>query len=216
MIRVLIVDDDPLVRSALQLMLGGENEIVVVGEVSDGDEVVRAIAACRPDVVLMDIRMARVDGVTATGLVRNLPEAPEVIVLTTFDTDPHVVGALQAGSSGFLLKDTPPAELIAAIHRVAAGDPVLSPNVTRRLMARVGDQAESADEQRADARRRLDALSGRERDVADAIGRGLSNAEIAAELYMSVATVKSYATRVFAKLGLENRVQVALMVVAAT
>src|SRR5580692_4512617 len=135
-IRVLLVDDDALVRAGLSMMLNGADGLVVVGEAGDGDQVPAAVARHRPHVVLMDLRMPRVDGVTATGRLRAVPAAPEVIVLTTFDADENVLGALRAGASGFLLKDSPPAEIADAIRRVAAGDPMLSPAVTRRLMLR--------------------------------------------------------------------------------
>ena len=209
-IRVVIADDDPLVRAALRMVLSGADDLAVVGEVGDGDEVVAAVAEHHPDIVLMDIRMPRLDGVRATELVRARSGAPDVIVLTTFDADDHVIGALRAGASGFLLKDTPPADIVDAVRRVAAGEPILSAAVTRQLIAMAIDEraGPSAD---ATARERLGTLSDRERDVAEAVSRGLSNAEIAAELYMSVATVKSYVTRLLTKLGLGNRVQIAIL-----
>ena len=168
------------------------------------------MAEHHPDIVLMDIRMPRLDGVRATELVRARSGAPDVIVLTTFDADDHVIGALRAGASGFLLKDTPPADIVDAVRRVAAGEPILSAAVTRQLIALAIDErgGPSTD---ATARERLGTLSDRERDVAEAVSRGLSNAEIAAELYMSVATVKSYVTRLLTKLGLGNRVQIAIL-----
>ena len=198
-------------RAALRMVLSGADDLAVVGEVGDGDEVVAAVAEHHPDIVLMDIRMPRLDGVRATELVRARPGAPDVIVLTTFDADDHVIGALRAGASGFLLKDTPPADIVDAVRRVAAGEPILSAAVTRQLIAMAIDErtGPSAD---ATARERLGTLSDRERDVAEAVSRGLSNAEIAAELYMSVATVKSYVTRLLTKLGLGNRVQIAILV----
>jgi len=215
-VRVLIVDDDALVRAGLSMILGGAPEVRVVGEAADGDEVPAAVAACRPDVVLMDIRMPRVDGLAATAAVRQLPDPPEVLVLTTFDADEYVLRALRAGASGFLLKDTPPAEIIQAVRRVAAGEATLSPAVTRRLIAHVTGSGAAgrrdADLRREQAVRRLATLSEREREVAVAIGRGWSNAEIARELFMSVATVKAYVSRLLTKLELNNRVQVALLV----
>ncbi len=211
-IRVVIADDDPLVRSALRMVLAGVGDVAVVGEVADGDEVADAVAEHHPDVVLMDIRMPRVDGVRATELVRARPDAPDVIVLTTFDADDHVIGALRAGASGFLLKDTPPADIVDAIRRVAAGEPILSAAVTRQLIALAVDDRTDTGRRRGCARDQLDRLSDREREVAEAVGRGLSNAEIAAELYMSVATVKSYVTRLLTKLDLTNRVQIAILV----
>jgi DNA-binding NarL/FixJ family response regulator len=213
-VRVLVVDDDPLVRAALRMVLGGADGVELVGEVADGADVPAAVRATAPHVVLMDIRMPRVDGLTATERVRRQDAAPEIIVLTTFDADEHVLRALRAGASGFLLKDTPPADIVAAVRRVAAGDPILSPVVTRRLMAQVAalDGGPTLDRRRSDARARLAALGDRERDVALAVGRGLSNAEIGAELYLSVATVKAYVSRLLAKLAVDNRVQVALLV----
>jgi DNA-binding NarL/FixJ family response regulator len=212
-VRVLLVDDDALVRSALTMMLAGSDAVRVVGEAADGDEVPAAVAEHRPDVILMDIRMPRVDGLTATERVRagrdGAGPAPEVIVLTTFDADDQVVQALRAGAGGFLLKDTPPADIVRAIERVAAGDAMLSPGVTRRLIERVTDPA--ADERRDRARRALAELTDRELEVAVALGHGRSNAEIGAELYMSVATVKAHVSRVLQKLDRTPRVQVALL-----
>ncbi|WP_329284538.1 response regulator transcription factor [Streptomyces sp. NBC_00691] len=209
-IRLLIVDDDPLVRAGLTLMLGGAEDLEIVGEGADGREVPELVARHAPDVVLMDIRMPHVDGLTATERLRAEPGAPEVVVLTTFHADEQVLRALRAGAAGFVLKDTPPAEIVAAVRRVAAGDPVLSPAVTRQLMSHVAGQPEQSP--RTAAAGRLGELADREREVAVAVGRGLSNADIAAELYMSVPTVKTHVSRVLAKLGLNNRVQIALLV----
>ncbi|WP_329232171.1 response regulator transcription factor [Streptomyces canus] len=208
-IRVLLVDDDPLVRAGLSLMMGGAEDIEIVGEAADGTEVEAAVDRTRPDVVLMDIRMPSVDGLAATERLRGRPDAPQVVVLTTFHADEQVLRALRAGAAGFVLKDTPPAEILAAVRRVAAGDPVLSPTVTRQLMEHAVGSA--ADIRRARARERVAALNDREREVAVAVGQGLSNAEIAAALYMSVATVKTHVSRVLAKLDLNNRVQIALL-----
>jgi len=206
-VRVLVVDDDPLVRAGLRLLLGGD-DLVVVGEAADGAEAQVQVAAVRPDVVLMDIRMPGVDGLTATEAIRRAESPPEVIVLTTFDADDHVFAALRAGAAGFLLKDTPPAEIVTAVHKVAAGDAQLSPSVTRRLIASV-----TATHPRAQAaRERLARLTERELDVARAIGEGLSNAEVGARLYLSVPTVKAHVSAVLDKLGAANRVQVALVV----
>ncbi|GAA4932730.1 LuxR family two component transcriptional regulator [Actinomycetospora succinea] len=207
-IRVLVVDDDALVRSALTMMLDGADGIRVAGEATDGDEVPALVDAHAPHVVLMDLRMPRVGGLAATKRLRERPDPPEVVVLTTFDSDENVLHALRAGASGFLLKDTPPAQIVEAVHRVAAGDPMLSPTVTRRLMDQAG--ADSSDRERA--RTALRSLSEREYDVAVAIARGRSNAEIAAEAYMSLSTVKAHVSHVLAKLDLENRTQVALLV----
>ena len=210
---VLVVDDDPLVRSALALMLGGQPDIAVVGEAADGRAGVALARELLPDVVLMDIRMPVLDGLAATRLLHAEPCPPRVIVLTTFDADDHVVGALAAGADGFLLKDTPPGEIVAAIRKVADGDPMLSPSVTRTLIERV--RTDSGSGRAAEAQRRLDRLTERELEVATAVGRGLSNAEIARALHLSVPTVKGHVSRLFEKLGTTNRVQVALTIEAA-
>ncbi|MET9343569.1 response regulator transcription factor [Nonomuraea sp. NPDC003804] len=209
-IRVLIVDDDALVRAGLSMILGGTGDIEVVGEAADGDQVPRLVAEHRPDVVLMDIRMPRVDGLSATEALRGTASPPEVVVLTTFHADAQVLRALRAGAAGFLLKDIPPADLVAAIRRVAAGEPILSPAVTRQLISHVADGG--AGTRRDRARAMLDRLSEREREVAVLVGRGRSNAEIGGELYMSVATVKAHVSRILTKLALNNRVQIALLV----
>ncbi|ULR54470.1 response regulator [Streptomyces deccanensis] len=208
-IRLLLVDDDPLVRTGLSLMLGGADDIEIVGEGADGHEVEALVDRTRPDVVLMDIRMPTVDGLSATERLRARPDAPEVVVLTTFHADDQVLRALRAGAAGFVLKDTAPAEIVDAVRRVAAGDPVLSPAVTRQLMVHAAGGA--PDTRRSTARSRVALLNDREREVAVAVGRGASNAEIAAELFLSVATVKTHVSRVLAKLGLNNRVQIALL-----
>ncbi|MFG2956549.1 response regulator [Streptomyces sp. NPDC048291] len=208
-IRLLLVDDDPLVRAGLALMMGGAGDIEIVGEGADGDEVETLVDRTHPDVVLMDIRMPSVDGLTATERLRARADAPQVVVLTTFHADEQVLHALRAGAAGFVLKDTPPAEIVAAVRRVAAGEPVLSPAVTRQLMAHAAGAR--ADTRQARARDRLAALNDREREVAVEVGRGLANAEIATGLFMSVATVKTHVSRILAKLGLNNRVQIALL-----
>jgi DNA-binding NarL/FixJ family response regulator len=210
-VRVLLVDDDPLLRSGLKLMLAPEPRIEVVAEAGDGDEVLAAVDLHRPDVVLMDIRMARLDGIAATRLVRAQPKPPAVIVLTTFDADELVVRGVEAGAVGFLLKDSSPGEIVEAILHVHAGDAMLSPSVARQLIAIVAGDGE-AGERRVAARARLSELSPRELDVAYAIGRGASNAEIAGELHISLGTVKSHASQLLAKLAVDNRVQVALLV----
>jgi DNA-binding NarL/FixJ family response regulator len=210
-IRVLLVDDDALVRSGLRMMLAGAEAIEVVGEVDDGRGVLAAVDVHHPDVVLMDIRMPQLDGIAATRLLRAQPRPPQVLVLTTFDADELVVRALQAGASGFLLKDTAPEEIVRAIELVHAGDGMLSPAVARRLIALVAGDSDAGARQES-ARERLAGLSAREREVALAVGRGLANAEIAAELYMSVATVKAHVSRLLTKLGVDNRVQIALLV----
>jgi DNA-binding NarL/FixJ family response regulator len=210
-IRLLIVDDDPLVRAGLTFMLGGAEDIDIVGEAADGSGVGQLARELRPDVVLMDIRMPHVDGLTATETLRARPDAPEVIVLTTFHADEQVLRALRAGAAGFVLKDTPPAEIVAAVRQVANGDPVLSPAVIRQLMTQVSSAAAPGD-RAARARARIAQLAEREREVAVAVGRGFSNAEISARLYLSVPTVKTHVSRVLAKLDLNNRVQIALLV----
>ncbi|MGW0911428.1 response regulator transcription factor [Streptomyces sp. NPDC002784] len=208
-IRLLLVDDDPLVRAGLSLMMGGADDIEIVGEAADGAEVGDLVERTRPDVVLMDIRMPSVDGLTATERLRGRPDAPQVVLLTTFHADEHVLRALRAGAAGFVLKDTPPAEIVEAVRRVAAGDPVLSPTVTRQLMEHAAGAA--AGTRRTRARARIAALNEREREVAVAVGRGLSNAEIAGALFLSVATVKTHVSRILTKLDLNNRVQIALL-----
>jgi DNA-binding NarL/FixJ family response regulator len=209
-IRVLVVDDDALVRAGLSLLLAGAVDITIVGEAADGSEVLPAVAHHQPDVVLMDIRMPGMDGLAATELLRARADAPEVIVLTTFEADDYVMRALRAGASGFLLKDTPPAEIVHAVRAVAAGEPMLSPAITRRLIGHVAG-SESGDHRMRLARQQLDRLTDREREVAISIGCGKSNAQISSELYMSVATVKAHVSHVLEKLDLNNRVQIALL-----
>jgi DNA-binding NarL/FixJ family response regulator len=213
-IRVLLVDDDALVLSGLRLMLGGAEQVAVVGEAHDGRGVLPAADLHRPDVVLMDIRMPGVDGIAATRLLRTQPSPPQVIVLTTFDADELVLRALQAGAAGFLLKDSRPADIVRAIEAVHAGDGSLSPSIARRLIAMVAGDSEAAARQRH-AQRQLASLTPRELQVATAIGQGRSNAEIADCLQMSVATVKAHVSRLLAKLGADNRVQIALLVESA-
>lgn len=211
MIRVCVVDDDALVRTGLGLILGGAKDLELVGEASDGVDAPALVAEHRPDVVLMDIRMPQRDGLWATREILARPNPPAVLVLTTFDADELVLQALAAGASGFLLKDTPPDRMVEAIRAVAAGEPTLSPSVAAQVIA-AATRGGAGDTRREAARAELECLADRELEVAQAIGRGLSNAEIAGELYMSVATVKAYVTRILAKLGVDNRVQVALKV----
>jgi DNA-binding NarL/FixJ family response regulator len=213
-IRVVLVDDDPLVRAGLGLMLRGAPQLEIVGEAGDGGEGLEVIARTHPDVVLMDIRMPRMDGLTATRRLSELRDPPKVIVLTTFDADDYVVRALAHGASGFILKDTAPAMIVEAIEKVADGEPMLSPSVTAQLIRRVV-QAPGQDpsaERKSAAAARLAPLSGREREVAVAIGQGKSNAEIAGELFMSVATVKAHVSHIFVKMDVANRVQIAICV----
>ena len=206
-VRVLIVDDDALVRGALRMMLSGSDAIEVVGEAGDGDEVAAALAEHRPEVVLMDIRMPRLDGITATAQLRRRPDPPHVIVLTTFDADENVLRALRAGASGFLLKDTPPARIVEAVQRVAAGEEILSPAVMRRFLARFKADGGAAEKSRAGWVK----LTEREADVVLAVARGRTNQEIADELYLSVATVKTHISHAMTKLDLANRTQLALL-----
>ncbi|TNM27010.1 response regulator [Streptomyces sedi] len=207
-IGVLLVDDDPLVRSGLRLMLGAAEDITVVGEAADGSEVPALVAEHRPDVVLMDVRMPGLDGLAATERLRRSGAAPEVMMLTTFQADEQVLRALRAGAAGYVLKDTPPREIVDAVRRVAEGEPVLSPAVTRRLIAQVAGSGR----ERRGARRRVESLAERERAVALLVGQGKSNAEIAASLYLSVPTVKTHVSRLLTKLDLANRTQIALLV----
>ncbi len=209
-IDVLIADDDPVVRFGLTMMLRGAADLRVVAEAGDGAEAIALAARHRPHVVLMDLRMPGTDGITATETLRSRSPAPQVVVLTTFDADAHVLRALRAGAAGFLVKDTPPDELVLAIRHAAQGRPVLSPEVTRRLIDRVagGEQ----DTRRDAARRKFDSLAGRERTVAIEIGAGRSNAEIAARHHIGLATVKTHVSAILTKLDLNNRVQVAVLV----
>lgn len=209
-IRLVLIDDDPLVRAGLKLLLGGDAELTIVAEGEDGDDVLPLVQEHEPDVVLMDIRMARVDGLTATSQLLTQPDPPKVIVLTTFDSDDLVLRALGIGASGFLLKDTPPADMIHAIKQVAAGEQTLSPSVVSQVI----DVATKGlgYERREQARAELALLNNRETEVAMAIARGATNAEISRDLNFSISSVKSTVTQVLDKLGLTNRVQVAIKV----
>jgi DNA-binding NarL/FixJ family response regulator len=210
-IRVLLVDDDALVRAGLKMMLAGAPRIEIVGEAEDGRGVLPAVDLHHPDVVLMDIRMPHLDGVAATRLLRTQPRPPSVLVLTTFDADELVMRALQAGAAGFLLKDSAHADIVRAIEAVHAGDGTLSPAIARRLIALVaGDHGAAARQEQA--RQRLASLTAREREVALAVGQGRSNSEIASQLHMSLATVKAHVSQLLTKLNVPNRVQVALLV----
>ncbi len=209
MTRVLIVDDEALVRAGMRMILESADDLDVVGEAEDGADAVEAVRRCRPDVVLMDVRMPRLDGIAATAAVRALDPAPSVIVLTTFDLDDHVFGALQAGAAGFLLKDTPPRDLVQAVRVVASGASMLSPTVTRRLISHF--TADARPDRREAARDRLAGLTARESEVLAEVGRGLSNAEIGAALFMSEATVKAHVSRLLVKVAAANRVQLAIV-----
>lgn len=219
MIRVAIVDDDALVRAGLRGILSSAEDIEVVGEADDGAGVPDLVRQHHPDVVVMDIRMPQVDGIEATRRLVGGSDpngtgpdgsGTRVLVLTTFQLDEHVFAAIEAGASGFLLKDTPPRELIDAVRIVAAGDAMLSPSHTRALIERFADSG--LDQRRTSARSLLESLSPRELEIAVAVAEGLSNAEIGARLFCSEATVKTHLTRVFAKLEDTNRVRLALLV----
>ncbi|MEU8897421.1 response regulator transcription factor [Nocardia sp. NPDC048505] len=205
-ITVLVVDDQELMRMGLKMVLGAQPDLEVIGEAENGAAAVSRARELRPDVVLMDVRMPVVDGVTATGQIVEGGHS-RVLVMTTFDLDEHALGALRAGASGFLLKDTPPEDLISAIRSVAAGDAVVSPKVTKRLLDRL--IAEEPGGMRDPAV--LDVLTAREREVLEQIAAGRSNAEIAEQLFLSEATVKTHVGRVLTKLGLRDRVQAVVL-----
>jgi DNA-binding NarL/FixJ family response regulator len=202
-VRVVIADDHHLVRSGLRGMLAAADDVEVVGEAANGAEAVTLALELRPDVVIMDIRMPTLDGIEATRRLRAHPGAPEVLVLTTFDLDEYVYEALRAGAAGFQLKDAPPSQLVEAVRTVATGDALLAPAITRRLVERYVRRP--APDPSASAQ--FGRLTPREREVLLLVARGLSNAEIAAQLFLSEATVKTHVTRVLAKLGLRDRVQ---------
>jgi DNA-binding NarL/FixJ family response regulator len=208
-IRVLIIDDEALVRAGLRMILESADDKTLVGEAADGAGAVEAVQRSQPDVVLMDIRMPRIDGLAATVALRELGARPPVVILTTFDLDDYVFRALRAGADGFLLKDTPPLELVNAVRVVAGGESMLSPSVTRRLIAHF--TASTRDAGRHQAREGVLALSPREREVLVEVGRGRSNAEIGGALYMSEATVKAHVSHLLTKLGRANRVQLAIL-----
>lgn len=221
--RVVLVDDEPLVRTGLRVILDAEPDLEVVGEAGDGAEVPGVVARARPDVVLMDVRMPRLDGIEATARIVADPDlaAVRTLVLTTFDDDEYVYGALRAGAAGFLLKDADPQTLVDAVHRVRAGDSLLDPAVTGRIistyveLARHAPLAHDADGSGADGsgepRTGLDAATPREREVLLAVARGLSNREIGAELHLTEATVKSHVRSLLTKVGLTNRVQLVIL-----
>jgi DNA-binding NarL/FixJ family response regulator len=202
-VRVLLVDDDDLMRAGLRAVLSSDESVAVVGEASDGRSAVDYVRALRPDVILMDVRMPDLDGISATREVLAVSPDVRVVILTTFEEDDYIFGALNAGASGFLLKRTKPEELIAAILAIAAGDSLLSPSVTRRVIERMARQP-VAD---PSASERLDELTPREREVLELIARGLSNSEIAAALFVEESTVKTHVKRILMKLRLRDRVQ---------
>jgi DNA-binding NarL/FixJ family response regulator len=207
-IRVVLLEDEELVRGGIRMILESGGAIEVVAERGDGDDAVDLVLRHRPDVLLTDIRMPRVDGLEVTRRVQALLHPPPVIVLTTFDLDEYVFAALQAGAAGFLLKDTPPRDLARAIEVVAAGEAILAPTVTRRLLTRL---ATGSGAKQADARARLGLLTEREREVALAVATGASNAEVAGLLFLSEATVKVHVSRIMTKLDLQNRTQIAIL-----
>jgi DNA-binding NarL/FixJ family response regulator len=205
-VRVLLVDDDPLVRAGLRMMLAGDPGIVVVGDAADGDELVAAVTDVSPDVVLLDIRMPRLDGVSALRQLRaEQPQPPAVLMLTTFRADSVVLDALRAGAAGFLLKHTPPEQIVAAITTAAAGEPTVSAGVLTQLIDYVAGTRPAAGPDR------LGPLTDRERAVALAVADGLSNGEIADRLHLSVGSVKVHISAALAKLGIDNRVQLAIL-----
>ncbi|MDO5498654.1 MAG: response regulator transcription factor [Propionibacteriaceae bacterium] len=208
-IRVLLVDDDPLVRSGLRYLSDSADDLTVVAEAGDGDEAVAAVREHQPDVVLMDLRLPRVDGITATAQVRALPHPPHVIALTTWDVDDAVLRSLEAGASGFLLKSADPKDILRAVRSVMAGDAVLSPRSTRQLLDHL--RADDTTGQRRQAEQVVGSLTDREREVCAEVGRGLSNAEIAKVLYIADATVKAHLSTIQTKLGVRNRVEIAVL-----
>ena len=207
-IRVLLVDDDPLVRTGLRFLLDSAPDCAVVAEAGDGQDAIAKARSNDVDVVLMDLRLPGMDGIAATATVRSLPSPPQVIALTTWDVDDAVVAALDAGASGFLLKTSAPEEIIGAIRSVVAGDAVLSPRSTRRLLDQLG--RDPSRQRRQAAKDAVASLTPREHDVARAVGRGLSNAAIGAELYLAEPTVKAHLATIQTKLGVANRVGIAV------
>jgi DNA-binding NarL/FixJ family response regulator len=207
LVRVLIADDDDLLRAGLKAVLSSDPTIELVGEAADGRAAIEQVRALVPDVVLMDVRMPGLDGIAATRELTATAAASKVVMLTTFEEDEYIFGGLAAGAAGFLLKRTSPEELIAAIHTVAAGDALLSPSVTKRVITEMA-QAPRRD---AGARERLDALTPREQEVLALIGRGLSNGEIASELVVEESTVKTHVKRILQKLQLRDRVHAVIV-----
>ncbi|MET8682627.1 response regulator transcription factor [Streptomyces sp. NPDC004732] len=206
-IRVLLVDDQPLVRTALSMVITEAPDIEVAGEAASGDEAVRRCAELRPDVVVMDIRMPGTDGIEATRQITSGAAPAHVVILTTFDDDDYVYGALRAGAAGFLVKDMALDDILAAVRTVATGDGLIAPSVTRRLIKEFAGRPESAPPRGA----AISGITDREREVLTLVGRGLSNTEIAAELCLSVATAKTYLTRLLAKLDARDRVQLVII-----
>ena len=211
MIRLVVVDDEPMVCEHLRTIVGSAEDIDVVDVAHDGAQALEAVVRHRPDVVLMDLRMPGVDGITATDRMAAFPHPPIVVVLTTFEADNYVLKALQAGAVGFLLKSTPPDDLISLIRVAAAGHTVLSPTVATHLVA----ASSRAQQHSGEAKQRLSELTERELDVLRLLGAGLSNADIARQLFLSEATIKSYVSRMLEKLGCTNRTQAGLLAVEA-
>ncbi|MFE0798635.1 response regulator [Streptomyces sp. NPDC058812] len=213
-VRVAIVDDEQLVRMALRLVIDGEPDLTVVAEAADGDAAITVVDEHRPDVVLMDVRMPGRDGLSTTRELLTRPAPPRVLMLTTFDSDDLVLGALRAGALGFVLKDTQPPQILDAVRTVADGKPVLSPAATARVIAAATGprSAHARSSSREAARKQLSTLTERELETARAIADGLGNPEIAQRLRISIATVKAHTGSLFAKLAVENRVQIALLV----
>ncbi|MEV4319920.1 response regulator transcription factor [Actinocrispum sp. NPDC049592] len=204
-VRIVLADDQPLIRNGLRVLIADTDDLEVVGEASNGAEAIQLVQDLRPDVVVMDVRMPGVNGIEATQKIVAAPEPPHVLVLTTFDEDEYVYGALQAGASGFLVKDMALEDILGAIRVVAAGDALIAPSVTRRLIADfVGRPAKTA-------RRSTDGITERETEVLTLVGLGRSNSEIAAELYITVATAKAHVARLFTKLDARDRVHLVII-----
>jgi DNA-binding NarL/FixJ family response regulator len=205
---ILLVDDQEMMRMAFRMVIESQPDLSVVGEASNGREAVEAAAALAPDVVLMDVRMPEMDGVEATRRIIATCSDARIIILTTFDLDEYVYAALRAGASGFLLKDTQPADMLSAIRAVASGDAVVAPSVTRRLLSTYAHRLPASGHADRDQRERLELLTAREHEILLEVARSLSNAEIAEKLVLSEATVKSHVGRILSKLGLRDRVQI--------
>jgi DNA-binding NarL/FixJ family response regulator len=206
--RVLLADDQELMRIGFRMVIDSQPDIEIVGEAANGREAVAAAKQLSPDVVLMDVRMPELDGLEATRMIVEQAGATRIIVLTTFDLDEYVYAALRAGASGFLLKDAPPGELLSAIRAVASGDAVVAPSVTRRLLSSYAHRLPAPDAPDRESEQRLQLLTAREHEVLLQVARSLSNAEIAEQLVLSEATVKSHVGRILAKLELRDRVQI--------
>lgn len=208
-VRVFLVDDQEMVRAGFRMLVDSQPDLTVVGEAGDGHDALAQLRARRTDVVLMDVRMPRLDGVETTRLLAERPDAPKVLVLTTFDLDEYAFAAIRAGAAGFLLKDARPDDLLAAIRTVHLGDAVVAPSTTRRLLDHVADSLPAAQADAEDLR--LETLTDREREVLVLVGRGRSNAEIAADLVLSEATVKTHIGRLLSKTGSRDRVQLVVL-----